>query len=111
VHTNPDPVPAAVDEYPLADLSSVPLIDVLKALSDPIRFNIVQLLGSGEPMNRNTTDWGCDLSRATMSHHFRILREVGLTRTFANGRAHRVQLRSTEIEARFPGLLRLISRG
>ncbi|PZE60359.1 transcriptional regulator [Curtobacterium sp. MCPF17_047] len=93
------------DEYPVADLARVELVDVLKALVDPVRLQIVKVLASGEALNKSTTDWGCDLSRATMSHHFRILREVGLTRTFAEGRSHRVQLRRWDFEQRFPGLL------
>lgn len=91
--------------YPAADLSSVALVDVMKALADPVRLQIMSVLASGEPLNKSTTDWGCDLSRATMSHHFRILREAGLTLTFAEGRGHRVQLRRTDFDARFPGLL------
>ena len=92
-------------DYPAADLAAVSLVDVMKALADPVRLQIMRVLATGEPLNKSTTDWGCDLSRATMSHHFRILREAGLTLTFADGRAHRVQLRRKEFEAQFPGLL------
>jgi DNA-binding transcriptional ArsR family regulator len=96
-------------EYPAADISAVALVEVMKALADPVRLQIMRVLASGEPLNKSTTDWGCDLSRATMSHHFRILREAGLTLTFVEGRAHRVQLRRTEFDARFPGLLNALA--
>ena len=103
------PATSAGEDYPEAVLASVELVDVMKALSDPVRLQIIRILASGEAMNKSSTDWGCDLSRATMSHHFRILREAGLTLTFVEGRAHRVQLRRADVEARFPGLLGAIS--
>ena len=40
-----------------------------------------------------------------MTHHFRTLREAGLTRTVVAGRTHTVELRRDELDARFPGLI------
>jgi DNA-binding transcriptional ArsR family regulator len=40
-----------------------------------------------------------------MSHHWRVLREAGLTSTMVEGRTRWVELRADDIEARFPGLL------
>ncbi len=43
-----------------------------------------------------------------MSHHFRILRDAGLVHTRAAGTVHQNTLRATELNARFPGLLKAI---
>jgi DNA-binding transcriptional ArsR family regulator len=45
------------------------------------------------------------LSKATLSHHFRVLREAGLVRTRLDGRKRLLSLRADDLEARFPGLL------
>ena len=45
------------------------------------------------------------MSKATRSHHFKVLREAGLTRTRAEGTHRYVMLRRDEVDARFPGLL------
>jgi DNA-binding transcriptional ArsR family regulator len=46
-----------------------------------------------------------DIAKATRSHHLRVLREAGLTRTRAHGTQRIVSLRREELDARFPGLL------
>lgn len=76
---------------------------VLHALSDPARLEIVSQLGQGD-------EWSCgrfdiDLSKATLSHHFRVLRECGVIRTRVDGRKRLLSLREADLEARFPGLL------
>ncbi|MGH8965059.1 MAG: ArsR/SmtB family transcription factor, partial [Actinomycetes bacterium] len=80
-----------------ADLGKTGLVDVFKALADPVRLRIVQVLLPGEPVARNVTDWECDLSRATMSHHFRTLRDTGLIDSWASGRTQCVQLNTAAI--------------
>ena len=45
-----------------------------------------------------------DLSKATRSHHFKVLREAGLTRTRVEGTSKYVRLRA-DLADRFPGLL------
>jgi DNA-binding transcriptional ArsR family regulator len=48
------------------------------------------------------------LSRPTLSHHFSVLREAGLIRSVRRGREIHNFSRSSEIEDRFPGLMRSI---
>jgi DNA-binding transcriptional ArsR family regulator len=48
------------------------------------------------------------LSKATLSHHFRVLREAGLVRTRLDGRKRLLSLRIDDLEARFPGLLHAV---
>jgi hypothetical protein len=45
-----------------------------------------------------------ELAKATRSHHFKVLREAGLTRTRVEGTSKYVRLR-TDLADRFPGLL------
>ncbi|MEU7005427.1 helix-turn-helix domain-containing protein [Streptomyces sp. NPDC046332] len=46
-----------------------------------------------------------DVHRTTMSHHYRVLRESGVTWTEIEGRTRYVSLRRKDLDARFPGLL------
>jgi hypothetical protein len=46
-----------------------------------------------------------------LSHHFKAMREAGLTRTLVDGRTHAIQLRRTELDARFPGLIEALVAG
>jgi len=48
---------------------------------------------------------GLGLSNPTISHHYRVLREAGLTRTTVEARKRVVRVRRDDIESRFPGLL------
>jgi DNA-binding transcriptional ArsR family regulator len=76
---------------------------VLHALSDPARLEIVRWLASGDECTCGTFDLG--LSKPTLSHHFRVLREAGVVRTRPEGRKRMLSLRGEELEGRFPGLL------
>lgn len=75
---------------------------VLYALSDPARLEIVKGLQDG----RETLcgQFGSH-TKSTMSHHFRVLREAGLTWTRTEGRHRFISLRREDLDARFPGLL------
>jgi len=79
------------------------LAAVMAALSDPMRVAIVRQLAAEGERTCGTFDLG--ISKATRSHHFRVLREAGLTRTRAEGTHRHVSLRREEVDARFPGLL------
>jgi DNA-binding transcriptional ArsR family regulator len=91
---------AEIDEPQLDD---VPLEAVLQALGDPLRLQIVRALDVEQERTCGTFDLG--VSKATRSHHFRVLREAGVTHTRPEGTHRHVSLRRTELEARFPGLL------
>jgi DNA-binding transcriptional ArsR family regulator len=75
---------------------------VMAALSDPMRVAIVCRLAAAGECTCGTFDLG--ISKATRSHHFRVLREAGLTHTRAEGTHRHVSLRREAVDARFPGL-------
>jgi DNA-binding transcriptional ArsR family regulator len=81
----------------------VDLANVLHALSDPVRLEIVRVLAGVEEIPCSSV--GAAVSKSTMSHHFKVLREAGVTHTRADGTKRMVSLRQDELEGRFPGLL------
>lgn len=84
-------------------LDEVALGQVLYALSDPVRLGVVRQLARAGEATCSALDGG--RPKSSMSHHFRVLREAGLVRTRTDGPAHMNELRRSEIEKRFPGLL------
>jgi DNA-binding transcriptional ArsR family regulator len=79
---------------------------VLHALSDPARLQIVRHLAKGDECTCGIFDLG--LSKATLSHHFRVLRETGVVRTRPEGRTRLLSLREDDLNERFPGLLQAV---
>jgi DNA-binding transcriptional ArsR family regulator len=45
------------------------------------------------------------VAKSTLSHHLKVLREAGVTRTRQDGTRCFVTLRRDSLDARFPGLL------
>lgn len=84
-------------------IEELALPDVLHALSDPVRLQIVRSLAEREEQNCSAVE--ASVSKSTLSHHFKVLREAGVTHTRVNGTHRLVSLRRGELEERFPGLL------
>lgn len=98
-------------EYPTPDMADVELVDVLRAVADPIRLEMIRVLADGEPHAKSAADWGFDVHKSTLSHHFKALREAGVTLTIVDGRTHAIQLRRAELDKRFPGLVDALVSG
>ena len=83
------------------------LQQVLAALADPVRLEMVRRLAvSGEPIACAQLYAG--INKSTASHHFKILRESGLTeRVVVSGQTHQL-LRTREVEDALPGVLRSV---
>jgi DNA-binding transcriptional ArsR family regulator len=79
------------------------LAAVMHALSDPVRVTIVRSLAAAGEAQCGMLDLG--VSPATRSHHFRVLREAGITVTRPEGTHRFVSLRREDLDERFPGLL------
>jgi DNA-binding transcriptional ArsR family regulator len=88
---------------PHPDLEPLHLTDVLHALSDPVRLEIVRLLGIHQELSCGRLE--VSVSKSTLTHHLRVLRDAGLTYTRSEGVQRLVSLRRDEVEVRFPGLL------
>ena len=84
-------------------LDEVTLADVLHALSDPVRLQIVHSLASCDEQSCSAVE--ASVAKSTLSHHFKVLREAGVTHTRVNGTHRYVSLRREDLEGRFPGLL------
>jgi len=76
---------------------------VLHALSDPVRLQIVAALRFGDELPCGGLR--VPVSKSTLSHHLKVLRDAGLTRTRCEGVQRLVSLRLEDLELRFPGLL------
>jgi DNA-binding transcriptional ArsR family regulator len=82
----------------------IQLVDVLHALADPVRLQIVRHLADADG------DAACStiplpVTKSTASHHYRVLREAGVTRVRCEGTHRYHSLRRDDLDARFPGLL------
>src|SRR5277367_4038658 len=84
---------------------------ILHALSDPVRVAIyADIVSQGCSQNCSTFLTVSDktIPKSTLSQHFRELRESGLIRSERRGVEVYNASRCTELEQRFPGLIRAI---
>jgi DNA-binding transcriptional ArsR family regulator len=95
----------SITRLPHPDVAEVPLTDVLFALSDPARLEIVRELVSGPLTMAECGVTNPDLPKSTKSHLMKVLREAGLVRNEPDGRRRIVSLRKDELDAVYPGLL------
>jgi ArsR family transcriptional regulator len=73
-------------EFSLADERAVKLADVLKALADPTRVQIVAALRDAKaPLCTCDFTAASDLSQPTITHHMGKLREAGLVEATRSG--------------------------
>jgi DNA-binding transcriptional ArsR family regulator len=86
------------------------LAEIMHALGEPVRLQIVAVLADGRYHPCRAEEFGIDLHKSTLTHHFKVLRQAGVTQTRIEGRDHSVRLRRTDLESRFPGLLRSLTR-
>lgn len=78
------------------------------ALANPMRLQMVAIVAAGgEQRCGNVLS---EVSKSTLTHHWRVLREGGVIRMRPVGRELLVSLRREELDARFPGLLEGILR-
>lgn len=80
------------------------LHSVLSALADPVRLEVVRRLHR-EQRAMACADLYDGVTKATASHHFKVLREAGITRRDDVGAQSRQSLRSADVDAVYPGLL------
>ncbi|GGN87039.1 transcriptional regulator [Actinoplanes lobatus] len=85
------------------DLADVDLGRVLDALGDPVRLEVVRQLATAGGVVQGAFD--VPVTGQTLSHHLRTLTTAGLVRVSQAGRFRCCELRTRDVEKRFPGLL------
>ena len=80
----------------------------MQALSDSARVAIVRALFSDQDREFACNEITLDISKATVSHHFEVLREAGVIQTRVEGRKCLSSIRREAFNQRFPGLLELV---
>jgi len=109
VRSLPEPpdLPAPLPEPAVDELR---LETVLGALSDPLRLTIIRKLLLESEQFDHTCGWfGLDRPKSSLTHHFKALREAGLTRQRQYGLERRSHVRVDDLNSRFPGLLALVA--
>lgn len=86
-------------------MNDVELTDVLFALSDPARLEIVREVSAGPISMAACAATNPSLPKSTKSHQMKVLREAGVVRNVPDGRGRQLSLRREELDERFPGLL------
>ncbi len=90
------------------NLRKMPLSAIFYALSDPVRVQIIRSLLEKDEISCG--ECKSTVSKSTMSHHFKVLRQAGLIQKREEGTVHYLSLRREEIEARLPALLKLLQQ-
>ncbi|AJZ90138.1 helix-turn-helix domain-containing protein [Cedecea neteri] len=84
------------------------LENVLFALGNPLRLEIVRQLAGGVELTCGALRQ--DVAKSTMTHHWRVLRDSGVIWQRPQGRENLISLRREDLDARFPGLLETLLR-
>ena len=90
-------------QYPHPDRDNISLTGVLYALSDPTRLKIVRMLAA--QLEITCGEFCLGMSKSTQSHHFKVLRDMGIMYTRLEGTQHYNSLRREDLDSRFPNLL------
>ena len=85
------------------------LATIMRTLGDPVRLDIVRLLADGTPRMCGEISATMGQPNSTCSYHLRLMREAGITRARAVGTHRLISLREQDLEARFPGLLEVLT--
>ncbi|MGW6057319.1 ArsR/SmtB family transcription factor [Streptomyces sp. NPDC055189] len=91
-------------------VGEIQLGPVLAALADPLRRRVVrELAAAADGTARTCSSFALPVSKATVTHHFRALREAGLIQQVSRGNSRMATLRRADLEQRFPGLLEIVA--
>lgn len=104
----PSDLPEPLPEPAARDLR---LETIMGALADPLRLTVVRKLMLESEAYDHPCGWfGLNRPKSSLTHHFKALREAGLIRQRQYGLERRSRLRTEDLDARFPGLLKLVAR-
>lgn len=101
---------AARDEHGHPDRDDILLGEVMAALADPHRRYVVATLALlPADTERTCASFNLPVGKASLTHHFRVLRHAGLVRQVDRGNSRTAKLRFEDLESRFPGLLAIVA--
>src|ERR1700734_4042661 len=98
--------PGPSQELPM-DASSQPPTEIFKALSDPVRWNIIVQMASVDELACITLEDTLPVSKPTISYHTKILQNAGLISTRKAGRNYYYSLRRDVLRDLLDGLWEL----
>jgi DNA-binding transcriptional ArsR family regulator len=90
-------------------LTHDPVIEVFKALSEPIRLDIMARIVAVGELPCTTLEKELPISKSTISYHMKILYHAHLIDIRKDRRYYHYRARTTEIEQLVPGLLTWIA--
>jgi DNA-binding transcriptional ArsR family regulator len=103
------PVSTAREKIAHPDVSALDLATVMRTVGDPVRLEIVRLLADGRERLCGELSTALDIPASTGSYHLKLLREAGITRSRADGTQRLISLRREDLDARFPGLVNVLT--
>ena len=83
--------------------AEIRLENVLAALGNPLRMSVVSILAGGGEHSCGSLLKG--VSKSTLTHHWRVLRDSGVIWQKPSGRENLLSLRRDDLDTRVPGLL------
>jgi DNA-binding transcriptional ArsR family regulator len=102
---------AAIETHQPPDLAEIEVLDVLQALSDPVRLEMVRQLAACPAQDGlQCGQMKLPVKKAAASHHLKVLWEAGLVSGEKQGVYKIITLRRDELDERFPGLLDSVLR-
>lgn len=81
---------------------------MLKALADPKRLNIIDILSCGSLCACDILDH-FDFTQPTLSHHIKVLEKVGIVLVTKDGTWHRYQLTDSFVDQFMGSMMQLFS--
>jgi DNA-binding transcriptional ArsR family regulator len=87
------------------------LDEVLRALGDPLRLELVRRIASAGELACACAAEGLTLPKSTLAHHFKVLRQAGVIVTRLEGTQSINTLNRETLDTRFPGLLDAVLSG
>jgi DNA-binding transcriptional ArsR family regulator len=94
-----------------ADTATADVVEVLQALSDPVRLEIVrQVAAQGADGELSCGQLQVPVSKSTCSHHLKTLNCAGVTAEREEGTRKYIRLRRAELERSYPGLIDSVLR-
>jgi DNA-binding transcriptional ArsR family regulator len=93
------------------DLDEIEIVQVLDALSDPVRLEIVRQVSGCGAGELTCGELELPVAKSTGSHHLKILASAGVLAEREEGTRKYLSLRRADLDQRFPGLIDSVLRG